>query len=317
MRAQLQQQYDQEMASKYTRDMPTFKDWLAQRQQPKAKGGSVMGINVKSDTKAGRRYADLIVDGQKTLESRNGDSLRPYVGKRVAIVRTGEGPAKAIGEVTIGEPMVVKKNKFRSLEHQHHVPEGSAFDISTPTKHLYPMHNPMRYDQERDVGHGIVSRKVIHKDKGGKVKGPQPLIPIEATVKLAHRNLPVTMDVWDKRAGRQIAHVNPEAFDKAFSKSDWQYVGPKGQGGIEGRYQRFADFAKDAPSVHASNADVSKTGSVVFGDGRHRYAYLRDQGVQSIPMSMDKQSIEHARKHGYLREASGGRVQPLLPKFKE
>ena len=146
------------------------------------------------------------------------------------------------------------------------------------------------------------------KAKGGRIKGPQPLLPIETTVKLANRELPVTMDVWDKRAGRQIAHVNPQAFDKAFSKNNWQYVGPKGEGGIEGRYQRFADFAKEAPSVHASNADVSKTGAVTFGDGRHRYAYLRDQGVQKIPMSMDKQSIEHARQHGYLNEAKGGKV---------
>ena len=140
------------------------------------------------------------------------------------------------------------------------------------------------------------------KSKGGKAK-PQPLLPIETIVTLSHRDLPMTMDVWDKRAGRQIAHVNPESFDKAFSKSDWQYVGPKGQGGIEGRYQRFADFVKDAPSVHASNANVSKTGAITFGDGRHRYAYLRDQGVQSIPMSMDKQSIEHARQHGYLQKS--------------
>ena len=134
-----------------------------------AKGGSVnIGINVATDRKAGRRYADLIVDGHKSLESRNSDSLRPYVGKRVAIVRTGEGPAKAIGEVTIGEPMVVNKKKFRALEDQHLVPEGSSFDINTPTKHLYPMHDPVRYDDERDVGHGIIARKLKMAD-GGKV----------------------------------------------------------------------------------------------------------------------------------------------------
>ena len=73
-----------------------------------------MGINVASDRKAGRSYADLIVDGHKTLESRNGDSLRPYVGKRVSIVRTGEGKAKAIGEVTIGERIPVQV-RFSSL----------------------------------------------------------------------------------------------------------------------------------------------------------------------------------------------------------
>jgi hypothetical protein len=129
-----------------------------------------MGINVASDTKAGLRFADMIVDGQKTLESRNSDTLRPYVGKRVAIVRTGEGKAKAIGEVTVGEPKVVNQKQFRAMEGDHLVPKGSRFDINTPTKHLYPMHDPVRYEEERDVGHGIVSRKVIHKAKGGAVK---------------------------------------------------------------------------------------------------------------------------------------------------
>ena len=140
-----------------------------------AKGGDVhsgsptMGINVRSDKKANLQYADLIVDGHKTYESRNGDTLRPYVGKRVSIVRTGDGPAKAIGAVTVGEPMVVDRKKFRKMEKQHLVPEGSAFDIASGTKHLYPMHEPERYESERDVGHGIVARKV-HMAKGGSVK---------------------------------------------------------------------------------------------------------------------------------------------------
>ena len=128
------------------------------------------GINVASDTKAGLRFADMIVDGHKTLESRNSDTLRPYVGKRVAIVRTGEGKAKAIGEVTIGEPKVVNQKQFRAMEDEHKVPKGSRFDINTPTKHLYPMHDPVRYEEERDVGHGIVSRQVIHKAGGGAVQ---------------------------------------------------------------------------------------------------------------------------------------------------
>lgn len=171
-RAQLQQQYDKEMSGKYTRDMPSFQEWLDKRPQNKAKGGSVhpMGINVASDTKAGLSYADMIVDGHKKYESRNSDTLRPYVGKRVAIVRTGEGKAKAIGEVTIGEPKVVNEKQFREMEDEHKVPKGSRFDINTPTKHLYPMHDPVRYEEERDVGHGIVSRKVIHKAEGGSVE---------------------------------------------------------------------------------------------------------------------------------------------------
>ena len=40
-RAQLSQQYDKEMAARYTRDMPSFTEWLDKRQQNKAKGGKV------------------------------------------------------------------------------------------------------------------------------------------------------------------------------------------------------------------------------------------------------------------------------------
>jgi hypothetical protein len=120
------------------------------------------------------------------------------------------------------------------------------------------------------------------------------------------------MDVYDKRAGNKIVHVNPDTFDKAFQKSSWQYVGPKGEGGIKDRYSRFADYAKSAKSVNASNAGVNKEGVITFGDGRHRYAYMRDQGLDKIPMSMDKQSIEHARRYGYLHEAKGGSVKPKI-----
>jgi len=42
MRSQLSKQYDKEMASKYTRDMPSFSEWLTQRQQGKAEGGDVL-----------------------------------------------------------------------------------------------------------------------------------------------------------------------------------------------------------------------------------------------------------------------------------
>lgn len=178
----------------------------------RASGGSaqLMGINVATDRKSGHRYADMIVDGHKTLESRNSDTLRPYVGKRVAIVRTGEGPAKAIGEVTIGEPMVVNKQKFRALEDKHHVPEGSAFDINTPTKHLYPMHDPVRYEQERDVGHGIIARKVIHEAKGGSIE-VRPTVKDDAI----QRKVPEMEEAAKAVSAGRMSH---EDYDKVVNK---------------------------------------------------------------------------------------------------
>lgn len=119
------------------------------------------GVNVNQDGE--NRYADKIVDGEKTLETRNSDSLRPYVGERVSIVRTGEGAAKAIGAVTIGEPIVVKtQREFDKYRDRTLVPKGSKFDLAPGgVKYMYPLENPERYEAEKNVGLGIVSREVM------------------------------------------------------------------------------------------------------------------------------------------------------------
>jgi hypothetical protein len=125
----------------------------------------IIGINVRSD--GNTDYASLIVDGKKKYESRKTDSLRPYVGRTVGIVRTGNGPAVAIGQVTIGEPIVVDAEKFDKLRKQHLVPQGSLFDIgANDTKYLYPMINPVRWDNEKLIKNkGIVARKIQEQSK--------------------------------------------------------------------------------------------------------------------------------------------------------
>lgn len=122
--------------------------------------GNKLGINVRSDSKEGLSYSDLILDGKKAYETRDSDSLRKYVGKRVGIVKTGEGDASALGSVIIGEPEIVGVDQFRKLEKEHLVPEGSDFDIKEK-KYLYPLINPQRFDAPMQVGKGIVSRKML------------------------------------------------------------------------------------------------------------------------------------------------------------
>jgi hypothetical protein len=166
-----QQQLDQT-----TQGMNDFSDINVFEQN-----GKVMGINVRSDTKAGVRFADAIIDGTKTYETRDTDSLRPYVGQRIGIVRTGEGTAKAIGEVTLGEPIIVNEEQFNAMRDQHMVPAGSAFDVKPGgVKYLYPVTDPTRFETEKDVGQGIVSRQVLDqagKAKNAKVQQPGKAVP--------------------------------------------------------------------------------------------------------------------------------------------
>jgi predicted transcriptional regulator len=146
--------------------VPGGKDLKSKSMSPSIHESGAIGINVNQD--GANKYADKIVDGEKTLETRTSDSLRPFVGQRVAIVRTGQGSAMAIGEVTIGEPIVVSTQKqFDKYRDQTLIPKDSKFDIVPGVvKYMYPMTNPVRYATERAVeaggaGNPRIARKVV------------------------------------------------------------------------------------------------------------------------------------------------------------
>jgi hypothetical protein len=122
------------------------------------KKGEPLGINIAVD-RNGTDYADLIIKGTKKFESRETPSLKPYVGKRVGIVRTGAGPAEVIGTVEIGKPIEVNENEFAKLRDQHLVSEDSSFNIKKgQTKFLYPMIDPVAMDAQKVTSTGIVAR---------------------------------------------------------------------------------------------------------------------------------------------------------------
>jgi hypothetical protein len=131
-----------------------------------------------------------------------------------------------------------------------------------------------------------------------------------SAIQIGDRTIPVTINRIDKKSGGELVNVNPSAFDEAYSKTGWQYVGEKGKDGISGRYEKFENFLKDAKSIEASNVSVNKDGGIVFGDGRHRYAVLRDMGLDELPIVMDKESIKNAKKFGYLTDSPKNPIAP-------
>ena len=205
---------------------------LSRIKQGVAEGSSnnipTIGINVRSDGNID--YASLIVDGEKKYESRKTDSLRPYVGKTVGIVRTGNGPAVAIGQVTIGEPTVVDAENFNRLRKQHLVPQGSKFDIdSDGTKYLYPMIDPVRWDNEKLIKHkGIVSRK-IEEDKS---KDPivNAVIDFYQHVGKVHKD---PIDDYVSTAKEMLGHVDdPKLKSKLLDIFKQAKQNPYIQGGV-------------------------------------------------------------------------------------
>jgi predicted transcriptional regulator len=117
------------------------------------------GLNVRNE--AGFRYADWIVDGLKTIETRSKANLDRLIGHRIKIIRTGQGRAQVIGEVTVtGSKQYRTKAEFESDYQQHLVRSGSQFDFDGG-KIGYLLTNPQRYNQPYDAPYprGIVYTK--------------------------------------------------------------------------------------------------------------------------------------------------------------
>ena len=129
----------------------------------------------------------------------------------------------------------------------------------------------------------------------------QQIDKIEPTITVNDRSIPVTLHPIEARQGNKIEYVNTDKFENAFKKDQTSYIGKGGtENAIGKRYENIGNFLKDAKSMNASQADVKSNGTIIFGDGRHRFSFLRDQGLSKIPISMDAESIKNAKKFGYI-----------------
>lgn len=94
-----------------------------------------------------------------------------------------------------------------------------------------------------------------------------------------------------ERGGDITVQIDVAKLDAAWSKSD-QYIGPGGTGATIGqRYGQFKQWhaqgeAIEQPEVSLNHYDPT---IVQFGNGRHRFAVLRDSGLKTMPVSVLKE----------------------------
>lgn len=83
---------------------------------------------------------------------------------------------------------------------------------------------------------------------------------------------------------------------------DWQrdrdfYIdGPQHGNAIKGRYERFGEWIKDGKPVIMPELYLNPWGGISFGNGRHRFVWLRDQGVKTMPVEVPKEEAEEIAK---------------------
>ncbi len=115
------------------------------------------GVNI-NDSKT--PYTQMILDGKKTIETRQTNSLDPYVGDQVGIIRTGQGPAKLVGRMKIGKPKQYENaEQFDKDRSRHKVPKGSKEDKKGKS-YGYPLSNVKRTKEKKVTSRGYVARDI-------------------------------------------------------------------------------------------------------------------------------------------------------------
>lgn len=96
-------------------------------------------------------------------------------------------------------------------------------------------------------------------------------------------------------AGDELVTVDAKRLDEMWSR-DSLYL-QRGAGNARGYPERGVSPGAEAPEIY-----VSPQGVVSFVDGRHRARALIDQGVRGFTVTMERESVENARRLGLLIE---------------
>ena len=105
-------------------------------------------------------YAEWIVSGAKTLETRNRNTLKSLVGECVAIVRTSRNKATVIGYVWIDKATYCNGESFDRYRNRTLIPIGSKYDNKGNGKWFYHLSDAFRCEPyevpQNAVKHGRV-----------------------------------------------------------------------------------------------------------------------------------------------------------------
>jgi hypothetical protein len=130
--------------------------------------------------------------------------------------------------------------------------------------------------------------------KASKGGGSRKTVLSELEAKLAAAAMPASPD-------ERVLLVDVAKVDTLWAQEPDFHIAPAASGANFklDRAKAFASSLKPGSEFKAPQLGVSKD-SLGFEDGRHRFAAMRDLGLKTVPVSMDKQSAQNARARGLL-----------------
>mgnify|MGYP003132846351 CR=1 FL=1 len=277
------------------------------------------GIHVAKDKKADVSFANLIVSGDKKYETRDQNrTLRRFIGKRIGIIETGDGPAKLVGYATVGQPIEVNEAQFNELRDQHLVPKGSKFDIKEgKTKFLYPMSDPEKLPDPVDVSKikaNRISRKLdpevlYAKTKKTKAKLTREITDIEKAVEgktaleaieyIAKNGKNKSRRIIAKKTAAKIKELEQNGF-----VFDFQVVHPGSSSTLvektdTGGFYKFYPFARKLSEDVAAGKSLLIAGEVKTSEELFRYSEIHVAGAD-LPRTYLEDDLEDTILHEFV-----------------
>lgn len=108
----------------------------------------------------------------------------------------------------------------------------------------------------------------------------------------------------DKARGFKLIEIDRIEFDAKYEFFSFGYIGNRMSSISQPeKTEKFKNYLKTGKKIHAPVIFINDKGNypeIIFEDGRHRYAYMRDMRMNGIPVAMDEDSIKAAKKFGLL-----------------
>lgn len=275
-----------------------------------------IGININDDSQP---FTEQILSGKKTIETRNKPTLRKYVGKRIALVKTGKGKqAQVVGYATVSEEVEYNSaQEFRKDYKRHLVKDDDPKFGFKSKKYGYVLTNVKREESPfNPEGRGIIAR-----DIGQEVK-----YSLGSDMVNYNSTAYYTEDRIDNLIGQYASKSSPN-----YSQGYVTRMSPR----------KFLELTTDGIAEHLRIIDQSRkldtkelrnnkqpiylrvntdTGEVEGHEGRHRMVALQMAGVREVPIVIvdnregtkyNKTKIDKITLKGQFREYDTADVQDL------
>jgi hypothetical protein len=94
-----------------------------------------------------------------------------------------------------------------------------------------------------------------------------------------------------------VVNVDVSKINSSWSKDSDHFIsGPDSRNAIGRRYDNFGQWLNKGEAIEMSEVGLDYRGEIYFTNGRHRFAYLRDQGVKNVPVVVPVEQAEEIKK---------------------